>query len=245
MDRQRARFPILSEVDGRVWPKNEHEPKRTYVTEPAQSIDLRPHPRVLSVLGDIPFAPWQCIAELLDNCFDEFLRHPGEGERPRVSITLPGRNSHPTEAEVWITDNRPGLTLDQLQNALRAGWTSNDRHGHLGLFGMGFNIATARMGNITRVRTARAEDRRRRGGPGSGVQLARLTHARAVDHAGSSPPSRFHCCSGPSWSRSCSRIVAIRRPSGPSRRTGGKTVGCSSRGDTGMPFDGPSRITLR
>lgn len=128
------------------------------MTEPAHSIDLRPHPRVLSVLGDIPFAPWQCIAELLDNCFDEFLRHPGEGERPRVSVTLPGRNSHPTEAEVWITDNGPGLTLDHLQNALRAGWTSNDRYGHLGLFGMGFNIATARMGNITRVRTARAED---------------------------------------------------------------------------------------
>ena len=128
------------------------------MTEPAPSIDLRPHPRVLSVLGDIPFAAWQCIAELVDNSFDEFLRHPSEGERPRVSVTLPGRNSHPAAAEVWITDNGPGLTLEQLQNALRAGWTSNDRHGHLGLFGMGFNIATARMGNITRVRTARAAD---------------------------------------------------------------------------------------
>lgn len=128
------------------------------MTEPAPSIDLRPHPRVLSVLGDIPFAPWQCIAELVDNSFDEFLRKPGQEERPRVSITLPGRTSRPAEAEVWIIDNGPGLTLDQLQNALRAGWTSNDRHGHLGLFGMGFNIATARMGNITSVRTARAKD---------------------------------------------------------------------------------------
>lgn len=128
------------------------------MTEPAPSIDLRPHPRVLSVLGDIPFAPWQCIAELVDNSFDEFLRHPLDDERPRVAITLPGRNSHPTEAEVWVVDNGSGLTLGQLQNALRAGWTSNDRHGQLGLFGMGFNIATARMGNITRVRTARAED---------------------------------------------------------------------------------------
>jgi hypothetical protein len=128
------------------------------VTEPASSIDLRPHPRVLSVLGDIEFAPWQCIAELVDNSFDEFLRHPLADERPRVSVTLPGRNSRPAEAEVWITDNGPGLTLDQLQDALRAGWTSNDRHGSLGLFGMGFNIATARMGNVTVVRTARIED---------------------------------------------------------------------------------------
>lgn len=128
------------------------------MTETTPSIDLRPHPRVLSVLGDIPFAPWQCIAELVDNSFDEFLRRPSADERPRVSITLPGRTSRPAEAEVWITDNGPGLTVDQLQNALRAGWTSNDRHGHLGLFGMGFNIATARMGNTTVVRTARADD---------------------------------------------------------------------------------------
>lgn len=121
-------------------------------------IDLQPHPRVLGVLGDIEFAPWQCIAELVDNSFDEFLRHPNSDERPRVSITLPGRSSRVAEAEVWIVDNGPGLELDQLQNALRAGWTSNDRHGHLGLFGMGFNIATARMGNVTVVKTARAED---------------------------------------------------------------------------------------
>ena len=128
------------------------------MTETAPSIDLRPHPRVLSVLGDIEFAPWQCISELVDNSFDEFLRHPSPHERPRVSITLPGRTSRPADAEVWITDNGPGLTLDKLQNALRAGWTSNDRHGHLGLFGMGFNIATARMGNVTVVRTARPQD---------------------------------------------------------------------------------------
>jgi len=96
-------------------------------------IDLKPTPRVLVVLGDIEFAPWQCIAELVDNCFDEFLRHPRTDERPRVTITLPGRNSRTADAEVRLTDNGPGLTVDQLQNALRAGWSSNDRHGHLGL----------------------------------------------------------------------------------------------------------------
>ena len=80
------------------------------MTVPVPSIDLRPHPRVLGVLGDIEFAPWQCIAELVDNSFDEFLRHPGTDERPRVSITLPGRNSRSAEAEVWITDNGPSTS---------------------------------------------------------------------------------------------------------------------------------------
>ncbi len=119
-------------------------------------IDLQPHPRLLSVLGDIEFAPWQCLAELIDNAFDEFLRHPNL-EEPTVTVTLPGRNSDPRTAEVWVKDNGPGLSLGDLQNALRAGWTSNDRFGQLGLFGMGFNIATARLGSTAVVRTARAD----------------------------------------------------------------------------------------
>lgn len=120
-------------------------------------IDVQPHPRLLSILGDIEFAPWQCIAELVDNAFDEFLRR-GDLAEPTVWVTLPARNSTPRDGEVWVKDNGPGMTIEQLNNALRAGWTSNDRHGHLGLFGVGFNIATARLGHVAVVRTARAED---------------------------------------------------------------------------------------
>ena len=57
-------------------------------------IDIGPHPRLLSVLGDIEFAAWQCLAELVDNAFDDFLvAPPAEGETPTVGITLPGRGS--------------------------------------------------------------------------------------------------------------------------------------------------------
>lgn len=122
------------------------------------TIDVQPHPRLLSVLGDIEFAPWQCLAELVDNSFDEFLRNPPTDQPPTVWVTLPARNSTPRDGEVWVKDNGPGMTLDQLNNALRAGWTSNDRFGQLGLFGVGFNIATARLGQVAVVRTARAED---------------------------------------------------------------------------------------
>src|ERR1700733_12824521 len=100
-------------------------------------INLQPHPRLLSVLGDIELAAWQCLAELVDNAFDEFLRHPSE-EEPTVTVSLPSKGSEARHGEVWVKDNGPGLTLDQLQNALRAGFTSNDRYGRLGLFGMGF-----------------------------------------------------------------------------------------------------------
>lgn len=124
-------------------------------------INVEPHPRLLSVLGDIEFAPWQCLAELIDNAFDEFLRQETAGQpvqTPTVWVTLPARGSAPRDAEVWVRDNGPGMTLGQLNSALRAGWSSNDRFGRLGLYGVGFNIATARLGHVTVVKTARAED---------------------------------------------------------------------------------------
>jgi hypothetical protein len=127
-------------------------------------INVSPHPRLLSVLGDIEFAPWQCVAELVDNAFDEFLRQIAAGkwdpdvEHPTVWVSLPARSSTPRDSEVWVRDNGPGMTLEQLTSALRAGWTSNDRFGHLGLYGVGFNIATARLGHVAVVRTARAGD---------------------------------------------------------------------------------------
>jgi hypothetical protein len=129
------------------------------VTPHAETIDVRPHPRLLAVLGDIELAAWQCLAELVDNAFDDFLAAPPlGGEQPTVGITLPARTSTPRDAQVWITDNGRGMELERLNSALRAGWTSNQRYGQLGLFGMGFNIATARLGNVTTVRTTRAGD---------------------------------------------------------------------------------------
>ncbi|MGH7743471.1 MAG: ATP-binding protein [Candidatus Dormibacteria bacterium] len=121
-------------------------------------INVQPHPRLLSILGDIEFAPWQCIAELVDNAFDEFLRQGDQVEEPTVWVSLPSRNSSPRDGEVWIKDNGSGMTLEQLNGALRAGWTSNDRYGSLGLFGVGFNIATARLGHVAVVRTARRSE---------------------------------------------------------------------------------------
>lgn len=124
------------------------------------TIDVPPHPRLLSILGDIEFHPWQCIAELVDNAFDDFLRQPTKERAvlPTVWVSLPSRGSSPRDAEVWVRDNGRGMTLPQLRSALRAGWSGNDRFGHLGLFGVGFNIATARLGHVAVVRTTRAED---------------------------------------------------------------------------------------
>lgn len=133
---------------------------RTAKSERIDSVDITPTPRILKVLGDIEFEPWQCVAELVDNSFDEFLTIKRSGkpwkEPYEVSVRLPATSVSAADAAIEFRDNGRGMTLDQVTNAARAGWTANDPFSKLGLFGMGFNVATARLGKVTRFLTTRA-----------------------------------------------------------------------------------------
>jgi hypothetical protein len=121
-----------------------------------KTFDLTPSPQLLEVLGDIPLPPWACIAELIDNSFDDFMSRVGERSeaQPTVAVVLPEKGG--SNLEVW--DNGDGMEEVQFEASLRAGYSGKAKHGHLGLFGMGFNIATARLGSVTTVRTARVSD---------------------------------------------------------------------------------------
>lgn len=121
--------------------------------------DIRPDPRVLPMLGEINLELWRCVAELVDNSVDGFLSAVRGGtptEAPTILVNLPGAVS--AGARVHVRDNGPGMDAVTLQRAVSAGWTGNNPIDSLGLFGMGFNIATARLGTHTRVRTTRAGD---------------------------------------------------------------------------------------
>jgi hypothetical protein len=126
-----------------------------------KTIDITPSPRVLRMLGQIDFQPWQCLAELIDNSIDAFLDQIHDGAilaSPRVAIDLPTDTDLVNgSAELVITDNGRGMTLEQLQQAVRAGYSGNDPVEKMGLFGMGFNISTARLGRRTEVWTTTAE----------------------------------------------------------------------------------------
>ncbi len=128
----------------------------------SQTIDIQPSPRILSVLGDIEFQEWQCIAELVDNAFDDFLEIQRAGtpwdDGFRVDVRVPTPASQPGDARVEVIDGGRGMTLEAVNDAVRAGWSSNDRFSKLGLFGIGFNIATARLGNVARILTTRSGD---------------------------------------------------------------------------------------
>ena len=123
------------------------------------TLDITPTPRILRTLGEIPFQTWQCIAELVDNSIDAFLSDMSlEDREKRITVTWSSDLVGAAARTVEIVDNAAGMSIDQLQNAVRAGYTSNDPIGNLGLFGMGFNIATARLGEETTVLSTRKGD---------------------------------------------------------------------------------------
>lgn len=124
-----------------------------------EDLDLTPSPRVLQMLGEINLEQWRCLAELIDNSIDGFIDAARVGqpiEHPQIDVAIP--TSDIENARVSIKDNGPGMSIETLESALRAGWSGNDSLSKLGLFGMGFNIATARLGMVTEVWTSRRGD---------------------------------------------------------------------------------------
>lgn len=118
-------------------------------------LNTTPHPAILSVLGEIEFQPWQCIAELIDNSLDGFLDATRSGSgipEPVVNVAF-GRET------VDVSDNGPGMTIDRLESAVSAGWSSREGFDTLGLYGIGFNIATARLGERTTILTTQKGDK--------------------------------------------------------------------------------------
>lgn len=128
-------------------------------TGPRQEFDLQPDPRILPMLGEINLAQWRCLAELVDNSVDGFLAAARQGEAvvdPRIEVNIP--TADVASGRVTVRDNGPGMPPETLEKAVRAGWTGNSPIGNLGMFGMGFNIATARLGVVTTVWTATPND---------------------------------------------------------------------------------------
>lgn len=125
-------------------------------------MDITPSPRILRMLGEIEFDEWQCLAELVDNAFDDFTEIAAAGQTwpggYKVVVTLPGAGANLAGAEVVVRDTGRGMSRETLEQAVKAGWSSNDRFDKLGLFGMGFNVSTARLGRRTRVLTTRSGD---------------------------------------------------------------------------------------
>ena len=122
-------------------------------------LDITPTPRILRTLGEIPFQTWQCFAEFIDNAIDAFLSDNSTEERERrITVNWSNDSVGAAERTIEIIDNAGGMSIDSLQDAVRAGYTSNDPFDKLGLFGVGFNISTARLGEETTIMSTRRGD---------------------------------------------------------------------------------------
>lgn len=125
-----------------------------------ETLDITPSPRILRVLGEIPFQTWQCFAELMDNSIDALLKQADDetGDTHKsVWVNWSGQNVGAKDRTIEVSDNAQGMTLEQMRNAVRAGYSNNNPIGNLGLFGMGFNIATARLGSRTEIWSTTAD----------------------------------------------------------------------------------------
>lgn len=120
-------------------------------------LDITPDPKVLIALTHTPLKPLDALCELIDNAIDSFraARLDGQPEpHPLIRLEVPGEAEvRRGEGIVRVADNGAGLTRDGLEQALRVGFSGKNRYDSLGLFGMGFNIATGKLGQRTIVTT--------------------------------------------------------------------------------------------
>lgn len=121
--------------------------------------DFTPDPRVLIALTHTPMLPLDALCELIDNAIDSFQLAKLTGikiDNPLISIELPKMaDLNKNTGRVRIRDNGPGMTSKMAENSIKAGFSGNNQYDSLGLFGMGFNISTGKLGRVTRLLTAR------------------------------------------------------------------------------------------
>jgi len=124
--------------------------------------DLTPDTKVLLALTHTPMQPLDALCELIDNSIDSFntaLMQGNSVKRPLIIVELPRLSDlGSSKSCIRVRDNGSGLSADQAEKALKAGYSGNNPYDSLGLFGMGFNISTGKLGRITRFLTARKED---------------------------------------------------------------------------------------
>lgn len=123
--------------------------------------DFTPDPKVLIALTHTPMQPLDALCELIDNAIDSFYVAKVQGvtiDNPVVIVSLPSRKQlSQNRGLLRIQDNGPGMTAENAEKAIKAGFSGNNPYDTLGLFGMGFNISTGKLGNITTFMTSRTD----------------------------------------------------------------------------------------
>lgn len=117
--------------------------------------NLQPSPQVLIALTHTSMKPIDALCELVDNAIDSFAGAPVGDASSLVDIHLPTMGElNQGKGVIRVRDNGPGMTAEQAERALTAGYSGHNAYDRLGLFGLGLNIATGKFSPVTRVITA-------------------------------------------------------------------------------------------
>ncbi len=123
--------------------------------------DFTPDPKVLIALTHTPMQPLDALCELIDNSIDSFYGAKIQGisiDNPVIIVSLPSRKQLASNSGILrIQDNGTGMTGENAEKAIKAGFSGNNPYDTLGLFGMGFNISTGKLGNKTIFMTSRSD----------------------------------------------------------------------------------------
>ncbi|HIG59227.1 MAG TPA: hypothetical protein EYQ21_07555 [Flavobacteriales bacterium] len=132
--------------------------------EKTNSFDLNitPHPQILGILAMASLWPIDALSELIDNSVDSFglAQRLGEPvENPQIELFIPTLNDvRAGNGEFIIRDNGFGLDREGINNAVTAGFSGQTQFANLGLFGVGFNIASGKIGPRTIITSCRKSD---------------------------------------------------------------------------------------
>ena len=121
-----------------------------------EPIDITPDPRILEVLTHTEMLPIDALCELIDNAIDAFRISETPNQVNEIKIDLP--TAHKIRQGSWdirIADNGPGMTREGAKKMLTAGASTQTAFDRLGLFGVGFNIASGKFAQKTKLITAK------------------------------------------------------------------------------------------
>jgi len=125
------------------------------------TFDFTPDPKVLIALTHTHIQPLDALCELIDNAIDSFSTAMVQGSptaNPVVRVDLPKVSEIDAgKGVIRVSDNGPGLDIESTEKALRAGYSGNNPYDTLGLFGMGFNISTGKLGSVTHFFSTRSD----------------------------------------------------------------------------------------
>ena len=126
------------------------------------TMNVTPKTNILVIITDNPMKPLQSLYELIDNCIDSFSRSKVLGvdiKNPIIDIHIPSLAEIKNGQGVFsVRDNAVGLSYEETNGAVTAGYSGKNKYDSLGLFGMGFNIATGKLGVETHFRTTKETD---------------------------------------------------------------------------------------